>query len=132
MQLSSQEGFSTSTVESLSWLPVTALLTLKFGYGLAFSTMGGLFTGEMFPPEIKETSAAILSSSSFLIGFLLSKFQSQLEDAVGVYQIFYVYSGIGAIATLFALLAVPETLGKTPAQMRDYFEEHSYCWKRSN
>ena len=52
----------------------------------------------------------------------MAKFETNIEDAIGTSGAYFMFSGVCVVATVFVLLVVPETRGKSADDMREYFE----------
>ena len=52
----------------------------------------------------------------------MSKFESNIEDVIGASGAYFMYAAICGTGTLFVLFLVPETKGKSPEDMKAYFQ----------
>ncbi len=116
-----KDGFSQATLDSLSWLPVTTLFLFKFAHAFGLGPLAIMLQGEFFASEAKEVSSTAASTFSQLCGFLVSKFQVDLENALGTAGLYYLYGGFAAVSVIFCAFVLPETKGRTAKEMKAMF-----------
>ena len=73
-----KSGFSTETVDGLSWMPLTSLFTFKFFHVLGLSPLPTMLNGEFFSSEAKDVSTMINMTFTNICGFVVSRYQVRL------------------------------------------------------
>lgn len=118
-------------MDSLSWLPLASLFTFKFFNALGITPIPYMMLGEFFASEAKEISTTVVVLFNNTCGFLVTKFQVNLEDAIGTAGLYYFYAGFALAAVAFCSLVLPESRGRNAKEMKrmfsreeDYFREH--------
>lgn len=102
---------------TLSWLPVTCLVVFYFGYNLAYGAIPWLMMGELFPLRAKGTASSIVTASSWLFAFFITKFFVNITDAIGRAGAYWIFTAFCALSVPFVFIFVPETKGKTLEQI---------------
>jgi len=110
-------------VESISWLPLVSIMCFIFAFAIGFGPLPWVLNSELFPKEAKGPAAAICASFNWLCSFLVVKFEPNLEDVMNNHGAYFLFSAICGLGTLFIIVFVPETRGKTEEQMREYFQQ---------
>ena len=77
---------------------------------------------ELFPREARRLAEPVGSSCAIFI-FLVGKFGPSLEHVVSTSGLLVIFGLFCLMGLLFTLFCVPETKGKTPEDMKAYFEK---------
>merc|ERR1712110_301086 len=77
--------------------------------------------GELFSAEAKSVGASLATSMNWICAFLISKFYPNLEDLLGTSGAYWLFGGVCAAGTLYVILFVPETKGKSLQEIKRYF-----------
>jgi len=83
------------------------------------------FSGEFFSREAKELSSSLVTAFNWACAFLVSKFGTDIEDALGTDGEYFFFAGVCVFATFFVAFVVPETKGRSAEDMREYFRKGS-------
>lgn len=75
--------------------------------------------GEIFPSNVRSMASAITAAFLALVGFVVSRFFLQASDAIGIAGSFWLFSGFCVVAAVFVITYVPETKGKSLAQIHE-------------
>lgn len=75
--------------------------------------------GEMFSSKVKSLASSIVASTCWLIGFIVTKYFSDVTDAIGQHFAFWIFSVCCTVAFVFVLTVVMETRGKSLKQIQD-------------
>ena len=76
---------------------------------------------ELFPKEAQGVMSSLATLFNWTCGFLVSKFSTDVEKAINVSGLYFLFGVVCGVGTIFVLLIVPETKGKTPDDMKKYF-----------
>ena len=111
---------SSSSVDSLGWLPLTALIIYFFSFSIGNGPIPYMMNGEIFAPEAKRTCSTVSIAFNWLCAFFVTQFEFDLEDAIGLYGAFFLYGSIAAVSIVI-LFFIPETKGKSPDDLKLIF-----------
>ena len=115
--------FSQAELDSVSWLPLVSLISYKFFFSIGYGPLPWMMNGEFFPLEAKGAASTLVTTFNWLCAFIVSKFSKNLELEIGTDNTYFLFAIICVIATFFVLIFVPETRGKSAADMKAYFAE---------
>lgn len=90
-------------------------MVFSFGLHPIFYTV----RGEMFPQNIKVIGGCIGVVGHSLMGFFSAKLFLMVADTFGIYVNFLIFGFCGAAAVLIVYRWIPETRGKTLAEIQD-------------
>mmetsp|Transcript_39592 Transcript_39592/g.82258 ORF Transcript_39592/g.82258 Transcript_39592/m.82258 type:complete len:626 (-) Transcript_39592:95-1972(-) len=105
------------------------ILLVVCGYSMSFGPLTWLLTSEQFPTDIRGRAlgaSTILSVGSAI--FVTSTFLS-MKSWMGNTAVFGFYLLVTMLGTMFAVMAVPETKGKTVAEI-DVSLDRMMWWRR--
>ncbi|XP_018312785.1 solute carrier family 2, facilitated glucose transporter member 8 isoform X2 [Mycetomoellerius zeteki] len=106
-------------VEQISWLPIVSLVIFIATYCIGWGPLPWAVMGEMFDPNVKAKASGITVCICWFLAFLLTKFSSNLEKALGNYASFWMFAGFCFVSVLYTVFLLPETKGKTLQQIQD-------------
>ncbi|KZC09341.1 Facilitated trehalose transporter Tret1 [Dufourea novaeangliae] len=102
-----------SDVESFTWLPLVCLSVFTIMFSMGFGPLPWMMMGEIFAPEVKSVAASSAGLLNWLMAFIVTKFFADLKLSLGMGGVFWLFSGLSAIAIFFVYILVPETKGKS-------------------
>ena len=102
-----------SSVESISWLPVTALCIFIITFSLGFGPVPWLMMGEVFAADIKGFAGSLSGTLNWSLAFIVTKTFSNLVSAIKIGPTFWLFSVMTMIGGVFVFMLVPETKGKS-------------------
>jgi len=108
-----------SSVENYSWLPITTLIIYITSYNVGSGPIPWAVLGELFPSNIKDLAAAGASSICWICGFIITILYPTFKNSIGIGITFWIFSAFGVFATLFIVMFVIETKGKSLQQIQD-------------
>ena len=76
---------------------------------------------ELFPKEAQGVLSSVAAAFNWLCAFVVSKFSSDGEEEIKSSGLYFLIGVICAVGAVFVILAVPETKGKSPEDMKKYF-----------
>lgn len=107
---------------SFSWLPILCLICFVIFFNLGHGSVSWTVTAELFPSNVRSYSATIVSSTTWLTGFFVTKYFSALRDAVQDQGTFWFFSACCLVATLFFVFVLPETKEKSFDEIQKMLE----------
>ncbi|TRY70088.1 hypothetical protein TCAL_05190 [Tigriopus californicus] len=117
-----QDGANENILNSLGWLPLVSLIIYKFAFAVGYGPLPWMMNGEFFALEAKPISSTCSTVFNWLCAFLVSKFSVNIENGIGTSGMYFMFSAVCLVATVFVLFIVPETRGKSPEEMRRHFD----------
>ncbi|CAH1106553.1 unnamed protein product [Psylliodes chrysocephalus] len=100
-------------LESVFWLPLASLIIYYTCFNFGYATIPWSLCGELFSINVKSLCASIASSVCLIVSFLVTLLFPLLRDAFGMGGVFCVFGALGVLASIFVILLVPETKGKS-------------------
>ncbi|WP_303318308.1 sugar porter family MFS transporter [Flavivirga abyssicola] len=95
-------------------LPVLVLVIIAIGiYSMSLAPITWVVLSEIFPNRLRGIAMSLATLSLWIACFILTFTFPLLNEALGAYGTFWVYSGICVLGFLFILKKLPETKGKT-------------------
>ncbi|KAG5894122.1 hypothetical protein JTB14_004060 [Gonioctena quinquepunctata] len=106
-------------VELIFWLPIISLISFVILFSLGLSGLPWTITSEIFPSNIMPLALSLASFSCFLSSFLVTLGFPILLESHGMGKCFWLFSGCMMLSTCFIYYLVPETKGKTSAELQE-------------
>ncbi|KAF7988752.1 hypothetical protein HCN44_007062 [Aphidius gifuensis] len=106
---------------NLQWLPIiaTVLFTIFINFGLV--SVPSIILSELFAPNVKTISVFICNIIGSLAAFLSSFTYDLLLSNIG-YNLYFYFAFIIIIATLFVIIFLPETRGKSLQDIQEMLQ----------
>lgn len=104
---------------SLSWLPVASLVVYIAAYSVGWGPLAWAVMGELFASDVKSKASSITVIFCWVIAFCITKFFSNIEQALGTYTAFWIFAVFCVVSVLFVFFLLPETKGKSLQQIQD-------------
>lgn len=106
------------SVANIGWLPLLSVTLFIVTFSLGFGPLPWMMMAEIFSSSIKSSAAALAVSLNWTLTFVVTKTFGDLVDSIGIAFTFWIFSGITAVGILFVFFRVPETKGKTFAEIQ--------------
>ncbi|ERL90782.1 hypothetical protein D910_08128, partial [Dendroctonus ponderosae] len=107
--------------QPLPLVPLALLVFYFFITTIGFYPLPFALASEVYPKNIRGTAAGISTASTFVFNFVVVKLYPTMVAALGDFGVFYFYGGMGVVGTLFVLVCMPETKGRTLEEIQAYF-----------
>lgn len=101
------------TAATLKWLPVIALCLYIISFSLGLGPISWVLIGELFTAEVKGPAGSASGTVSWLLAFSVTKSFPSMTVFFGQGQTFWIYAIFCALGSIFVLIFVPETKGKS-------------------
>ncbi|XP_038110917.1 facilitated trehalose transporter Tret1-like [Culex quinquefasciatus] len=105
-------------VDSLGWIPVLTLCLYVTLFSVGLGPVPWLMLGEIFPNDVKGPASALANITSFGLSFAMSRLFPLARDGIGSGPTFVIFAGFCLLAMVFVVLVVPETKGKSLADIQ--------------
>lgn len=110
------------------WLPAAAVLAYVACNTFGFFVLPGLMLGEMLPAKARGPAGGVTFTVINVTLFVTTKIYPQASHLLQPHGLFWFFGGATLTATLFVYLFVPETKGKSLAEIEDYFSGSNILW----
>lgn len=121
-----EPGTCASLVESTgTWLPVTCLSVFIAAYSIGFGPICFILMSELFPSKARSYLCALTSFVNHLCLFILIKAFLPSVNILGSHWTFWIFTGCCLVSIPFVLFIVPETKGKTLAEIEKGFAKEA-------
>ncbi|ERL83292.1 hypothetical protein D910_07484 [Dendroctonus ponderosae] len=117
--IKNKELAAKSTVESLGWLPLLALVLFIIAFSIGMGPIPWLASSEIFPPAIMARMSSYAGMFNWFLAFVVTVGYEPLSKAVGAYTTFFIFTLVSASAVAFVLFVIPETKGKSFQEIQD-------------
>ncbi len=108
--------------EDIGWLPMFILMIYILFFNLGYGAMIWITVVEILPLHIRSVATSLSVGFTCVCSFLTSHTYNDLKAQIKGEGIFWLYGSISFIGLIFICCCVPETKGKTDAQIQEYFE----------
>jgi MFS family permease len=104
------------------WLALVCLVIYIAGFSLGFGPIPWLIMSEILPTRARGTAGGIAAAVVWLSSFLVTYLFHHFTDGMQYYGTFWFYGGVSLLGTLYIIIVVPETKGKTLEEIEVHFE----------
>jgi MFS family permease len=113
------------TASSLGWLPLTSLCIYILAYPIGYGGVPWLVVSEVAPKNFKAYSGPIIGFFAWNFAFLVTTSFKHMMEGFGIGQTFWIFAGASFIGIFFTFLIVPETKGKSLAEIENSLGKNS-------
>uniref|UniRef100_A0A182IKM6 Major facilitator superfamily (MFS) profile domain-containing protein n=1 Tax=Anopheles atroparvus TaxID=41427 RepID=A0A182IKM6_ANOAO len=107
---------------TLTWIPVVGLLLYVCSSMIGLLTIPWTMTAELFPTDIRGIAHSIsYSMANLLMFFAVQSYRTITDLLGGAYAVQWMFAVVSVIGFFFALFFLPETQGKSLAEIEAYF-----------
>ncbi|XP_066909600.1 facilitated trehalose transporter Tret1 [Halyomorpha halys] len=100
-------------VTNFYWVPFGSFLVYGFSFCIGLGPIASTIQGEAFPTNIKALASGITSVVLAVTSFIMNKIYHTIADEFGMYLNYWIFSGACLTSTIFVLVYLVETKGKT-------------------
>ncbi|KAG5675605.1 hypothetical protein PVAND_005497 [Polypedilum vanderplanki] len=105
-------------VSNIGFIPLASVVLFIVSFSLGLGPIPWLIMGELFSSEVKGVASALAVMFNWTLVFIITKTFGMMKDAWGSGPTFYFFAAYMIIGTIFIFVKVPETKGKTNAQIQ--------------
>jgi len=109
-------------VEQLGWLPLTSFIIFIFVFSIGLGPVPWVLLVELMPLESMATASSIVTSIGWMVTYGVVSLVPQIGALLQPSSCYFVFSSVAVIGTVVILVFVPETRGKTRAQVAELFK----------
>jgi len=107
--------------EGLGWLPLLSMIIYIITYNLGCASLPWTYMGELGPSHVKGAASALVTSTSWLLAFVVTYTFADLKMLIGDYSVFWIFGCVSACGSLFTVFVLPETRGKSLSEIQRLF-----------
>lgn len=107
-----------SDVTNISVLPLASVVTFIIVFSLGFGPIPWMMMGELLASDVKGVASAIAVMFNWTLVFIITKTFGMMVAGWGADLTFWFFASFMVIGTVFVFIKVPETKGKTNAQIQ--------------
>jgi sugar porter (SP) family MFS transporter len=108
----------TTAFDNIKWFALIPLCVFLILFSLGFGPIPWMMMPEIFAPEVKGIAGSSACLFNWLMAFVVTKFYSDMTQAVQSYGTFWIFSLFCVVGIAFVYFLVPETKGKTLDQIQ--------------
>ena len=106
----------------LDFLPLIGVNVAAVSYQLGLGPIGWAYMSELYPVDLRAPLAGFSSMAiNFFIFLVVKTFPTLKASALEVWGTYWLYAGVAVCAALFGATVLPETKGKTLAEVSEHF-----------
>lgn len=106
-------------IDGTYWIPVLGLFMYGFFFSIGLGPVASTVQSEYFPSNTKRTASAITAISLAVTSFIMNKIYLIVEDVIGMYFNFVIFTAASFLCLIFVITYVIETKGKTLQEIQD-------------
>ncbi|XP_066247969.1 facilitated trehalose transporter Tret1-like [Euwallacea similis] len=112
---------TTATSDTLTWVPLVSIVGVGFFNYLMINSLPWVLMGEIYYNEVRDAGTGLSAAVGYFVGFLANKTFLNLVDTLTMPGMFWFYSGVAAMGLLVFYFVLPETEGKTMAEIAQHY-----------
>lgn len=105
-------------VSGIGWLPLASVVLFIISFSLGFGPIPWMMMGELCAPDVKGLASALTVMFNWSLVFLVTKTFGTMQETLGADWTFWFFGFWMAVGTLYVFFKVPETKGKTNAEIQ--------------
>lgn len=110
--------FDKTDVSNIGWLPLLSLVIFIVAFSIGFGPIPWMMMGELFSSECKGIASGIAVMLNWILVFVVTKIFPTMIATIHSHNTFWVFAGFMGGALIFTYFVIPETKGKTNAQIQ--------------
>lgn len=103
------------------WVPTSVLILATFIFAVGIRILPWVLMGELFPNEHRASAAGLSAAIGYVQGFVPNKIFLSLASSITLPGVFLFYSILGFLGVCGLYFLLPETEGKSLADITDHF-----------
>lgn len=107
-----------------AWLPTALILTYVFTSTFGLLTIPFVLNAEIFPQRYRGFCSGITIAAAYSICFVCVKLYPRMITDLGTFNVCLFYGTCSLLSIFFVRFIVPETKGKTLAEIENMFKSH--------
>lgn len=113
-------------LSTVDWIPITCLVAYVSLFSLSLGVLPFTIMGEIFLPNVKGLAASLALLVHSTLGVVVTKLFQIMTDVTGPDSPFWLFSAYCFVSAVYIAWYLPETKGKTFAEIHEIFNADSY------
>lgn len=105
-------------VKDIAFIPLISVIVFIISFSLGFGPIPWMMMGELFAPEVKSIASAIAVMFNWTLVFIVTKTFGSMLEVLGSDWTFWFFGICMVLCTIFVFFKVPETKGKSGAEIQ--------------
>ncbi|XP_044742932.1 facilitated trehalose transporter Tret1-like [Chrysoperla carnea] len=101
-----------------SFIPLISVALFIVVFSLGFGPIPWLMMGEIFPSNVKGPASSLAASFNWITAFIVTKTFEPIVGTIGSFATFSIFTCVCIFGTIFVLVLVPETKGKSVEEIQ--------------
>jgi hypothetical protein len=114
--------------ETSMWITAVLILVYIAANTCAFMGLPNTILSEILPVKIRGAASGYVFAANDVTQFCASKIYPSLKSTLGIHGVFLMFGINALICCIFSYFFLPETQGKSMAQIDEYFQGQNLCW----
>lgn len=114
---------TTIGISSYSWLSFVSIASYCVFLSIGIGPLCSTIQAELFPSNTRGLASGLTNITITATSFISMKMYQVISDSVGIYLNYWIFSAFCALGAVVILLFMPETKGKTFAEIQKEFRE---------
>lgn len=106
---------------TISWIPLVLILGYFLAGSLGLMTLPFTMIAEVYPQQYRGLASGLTTCVMFINCFIVTKLYPTMASMLGSSHVFAVYGVISLLSVIYVYYLIPETNGKTLAEISDQF-----------
>ena len=116
-----EKNIAAKDATSMQVLSVGSLGVYISGFSIGWGPVPWLIMSEIFPEQARGPGSGIATATNWTFAFLVTRFFKNVEKAISPFGTFVAFAVANVVGVIFVLVFLPETKGKTLAEIEAYF-----------
>lgn len=104
-----------------AWVPLTLLLGSAYLSHAGIRLIPWMLIGELYPTSVRHVATGLSGGSGYIFGFLANKLFLKMLANLTLPGTYWLYSSISLLGALILYFVLPETEGRTLAEIQEHF-----------
>ncbi len=110
-----------ATAATLGWLPLIALIVFIASIAIGIGPLPWLVANEILPARFRGPGSSIAAFTNWMSAFTVTKTFVDVQSGLTNAGAFWIYGCFCVIGIIFGIFVLPETKGKTPDEIQEFF-----------
>lgn len=106
-------------VDAISFLPIMTLTFFILFFNLGFGPIPWVMLSELFSSNVKSLATALVSTFVWILSFIVTKYFEKAVKIFGLGELFLFFAFCSIFASIFSVLYVIETKGRTFPEIQE-------------
>lgn len=95
---------------------------------IGFMILPAMLVGELYPVKFRGFGGALTFTLINILLFIVANIFPMIKNEIGIHGVFWIFGISSMVCSIFLHLTLPETKGKTLAEIEDYFKQSNWTW----